>query len=284
MGFVEIPQEPCIMKKGGIICFFYVDDIVFAHWKKDAGAVTEVVTEMRKHFKLKIIGELKWFLGIHIFRDRPRRSLWLSQQSYIEKLANEFILGIKSDKGPPTPMAEEELPPLPTEVEVLEADRTLYQRKIGSILYAAISTRPDIAYAAARLSRHNCRPGKIHQDAANRVVQYLYRTRFQCIRFGHESSATSFVCASDASFVDNTLDRKSSQGYVLKLFRGPVAWRANKQDTVTTSSTEAELLALSQTAKESIYLSRLLKALSLELDEPLAIECNNCQTIRLLAE
>ena len=71
-------------------------------------------------------------------------------------------------------MAEEELPPLPTEVEVLEADRTLYQRKIGSILYAAISTRPDIAFAAARLSRHNCRPGKIHQDAANRVVQYLY--------------------------------------------------------------------------------------------------------------
>ena len=53
---------------------------------------------------------------------------------------------------------------------------------------------------------------------------------------------------------------------------------------MTTSSTEAELLALSQTAKESIYLSRLLKALSLELDEPLAIECDNRQTIRLLAE
>jgi hypothetical protein len=92
------------------------------------------------------------------------------------------------------------------------------------------------------------------------------------------------VCASDASFADNILDRKSSQGYVLKLFGGPMAWRANKQDTVTTSSTEAELLALSQTAKESIYLSCLLKALSIELDEPLAIECDNRQTIRLLAE
>jgi hypothetical protein len=284
MGFAEVPQELCIMKRGGIIYFFYVDDIVFAYRKKDAGSVTEAVTEIWKHFKLKTIGELKWFLGIHIFRDRPKRSLWLSQQSYIKKLANEFILGNKSDKGPPTPMAEEELPPLPTEVEVLEADRTLYQRKISSILYAAISTRPDIAFAAARLSRYNCWPGKIHQDAANRVVQYLYRTRFQCIRFGHESSATSFVCTSDASFADNTLDRKSSQGYVLKLFGGPVAWRANKQDTVTTSSTEAKLLALSQTAKELIYLSHLLKALSLELDEPLAIECDNRQTIRLLAE
>jgi hypothetical protein len=53
---------------------------------------------------------------------------------------------------------------------------------------------------------------------------------------------------------------------------------------VTTSSTEAELLALLQMVKESIYLSCLLMVLSLELDEPLAIECDNRQTIRLLAE
>src|SRR6266436_2469008 len=151
MGFTEIPQEPCVMRRGGIICFFYMDDIVFAYRKKDTGAITEAVTEMGNHFKLNTIGELKWFLGIHIFRDRPKRSLWLSQQSYIEKLANEFTAGSKSEKGPPTPMAEEELLPLPTEEEVLEPDRTLYQRKIGSILYAAISTRPDIAFAAARL-------------------------------------------------------------------------------------------------------------------------------------
>jgi hypothetical protein len=284
MGFTEVPQEPCVMKRGGIICFFYVDDIVFAYRKKDSKAVTEAVDEMQNHFRLNPIGELKWFLGMHIFRNRPKRSLWLSQQAYIEKLANEFITEPKSDKWPPTPMAEEELFPLPPEDEVLETDRTRYQRKIGSILYAAISTRPDIAFAAARLSRYNCRPGKTHQEAADRVIQYLYRTRYRCIQFGHESTVTSFVCASDASFADNTLDRKSSQGYVMKLFGGPVAWRANKQDTVTTSSTEAELLALSQTAKESIYLSRLLKALSIELDEPLAIECDNRQTIRLLAE
>jgi hypothetical protein len=67
-----------------------VDDIVFVFRKKNAKHVTSAVTKMRKHFKLNIIGELKWFLGIHIFRDRPKRSLWLSQQAYIEKLANEF--------------------------------------------------------------------------------------------------------------------------------------------------------------------------------------------------
>ena len=70
----------------------------------------------------------------------------------------------------------------------------------------------------------------------------------------------------------------------MKLFGGPIAWRANKQDTVTTSSTEAELLALSQTAKEAIFIQRLMAALSLELHEPLTIHCDNKQTIRLLIE
>jgi hypothetical protein len=58
----------------------------------------------------------------------------------------------------------------------------------------------------------------------------------------------------------------------------------NKQDTVTTSSTEAELLALSQTAKEAIFLSRLLQALIVQLNEPLTILCDNQQTLRLLNE
>ena len=70
----------------------------------------------------------------------------------------------------------------------------------------------------------------------------------------------------------------------MKLFGGAIAWRANKQDIVTTLSTEAELLAISQTAKEAIYLSRLMKALKLFLPEALTIECDNKQTIRLLVD
>ena len=69
MGFKEVPQEPCVMKRGGIICFFYVDDIIFTYRKKDSEAVTKAVDEMQNHFWLNPIGELKWFLGMHIFRD-----------------------------------------------------------------------------------------------------------------------------------------------------------------------------------------------------------------------
>lgn len=68
------------------------------------------------------------------------------------------------------------------------------------------------------------------------------------------------------------------------MFGGPIAWRANKQDTVTTSSTEAELLALSQTAKEAIFVDRLLKEIKLDLDKELTIECDNTQTLRLITQ
>lgn len=71
---------------------------------------------------------------------------------------------------------------------------------------------------------------------------------------------------------------------MIELFGGPVHRKASKQDTVTTSTTEAELLAIAQTAKETIFLSRLLKAVNPTLNEQLLIHCDSRQTIRLLTE
>ena len=66
------------------------------------------------------------------------------------------------------------------------------------------------------------------------------------------------------------------------LFGGAVSWKAGKQNTVTTSSTEAELLAFTDTAKEAIATKRLFEQINLKLDQPLVIECDNQQTIRLV--
>jgi len=82
-----------------------------------------------------------------------------------------------------------------------------YQRKIGSVLYAAVNTRPDIAFAASRLARFLTNPGPAHQTAADRVLLYLDRTRGLGLQLGGEDD---FIVYSDASFADNTIDRKSS--------------------------------------------------------------------------
>jgi Zn-dependent M16 (insulinase) family peptidase len=75
------------------------------------------------------------------------------------------------------------------------------------------------------------------------------------------------VVASDASFADNNTDRKSSQAFAMKLFGGLIGWRANKQDTITTLTTEAELLALAQAAKKSMYVNKLLQKLIIDLND-----------------
>ena len=91
------------------------------------------------------------------------------------------------------------------------------------------------------------------------------------------------MVASDASFADNTKDRKSSQGYVMKLFGSTIGWRASKQSSVSTSTTEAELLSLSEAAREGMFIARLIKELGVSLDDNyLRLQCDNKQTIRLI--
>jgi len=84
------------------------------------------------------------------------------------------------------------------------------------------------------------------------------------LQYGREDN---FQVASDTSFADNSIDWKSSQAYTMKLFGGMIGWRANKQETVTISTMEAELLALSQAVKEALFISRLLKELQIGLDD-----------------
>jgi len=234
---------------------------------------------------MKDQGELEWFLGICVHRNQAAKKLQISQASYIDKITKRFISDLADTKPPDSSLPLAEL--LPTKQQEEVVNRKLYQQKVGSILFAAISTRPDIAFAACKLSQFNARPNKGCHAAADRVLCYLYWTRDLTICYGrHGKNMRSYICASDASFADCSFDRKSSQGYIMKLFGGSIIWRANKQDTVTMSSTEAELLAISRTAKEAIYIRRLLAALKLRLPhrQELVIECDNRQTPRLLLE
>ena len=95
-----------------------------------------------------------------------------------------------------------------------------YQRKVGSLLYAAVTTRPNVAFAVSRLARFNINPGPQHHDAADRVLRYLKTFRGLALQYGGDDE---FVVASDLSFADNTEDRKSSQGFAMKLFGGLIA-------------------------------------------------------------
>ena len=278
MGFSTVPHEPCCMMKGGVLIFFYVDDIVFAFRKDKTGIVKGAVRELKTKYQLTGGGELQWFLGIQVLRDRKNRVTWLTQTDAIDKLRKYSDSTHGLTRTVDTPMTSTDLVPYDKEATAHEIRE--YQRRIGSLLYVAITTRPDIAFATSKLSRFLTNPSPTHVQAANRVISYLLGTRTLGLKFG---GGDELEIATDASFADDTSDRKSSQGYAMRLFGGLVAWKANKQNTVTTSTTEAELLGLSQTTREALYLSRLLKELGVTLDrEKVRIQCDNIQTIRLV--
>ncbi|KAF7566825.1 hypothetical protein PtrM4_151450 [Pyrenophora tritici-repentis] len=270
-------HEPCCMIRDGVFIFFYVDDIILASSKRHAEVARKVEEELKQRYNLTGGKDLQWFLGVEVIRDREKRKIWLSQKAYVEKIAR---LATNKDQRHNTPMARVEL--VAREGLATPGEINLYQRKIGSLLFAAVNTRPDVAFPVSRLARFLTNPGPLHQEAADRVLLYLESTKLLSLSFGGDDQ---LVVASDASFADNTADRKSSQGYVIKLFGGLIAWRANKQDTITTSTTEAELLALSQVAKESMFVRMLLEELRVELTEKtITIQCDNTQTIRLINE
>jgi len=143
--FKKLSQESCVMINEGIITFFYVDDIVICFRKKDEIKACSVITGLQVKYKLSRLENLKWFLEIHILRDRAKNLLWLSQEVYIDKIANQFNVDL-TERLPDTPMISELLPNkiLPNEMTALKtASKTsihFYQTKIDFILFAVITT------------------------------------------------------------------------------------------------------------------------------------------------
>lgn len=188
-------------------------------------------------------------------------------------------------KSHSTPLPQEDL--LPATTQATEQEIYAYQQRIGSINFAAVTSRPDIAQASSRLSEFLKNPSPLHLAYANRVIEYPLGTKTLAISFSglwENSPKQVFLACSDASFGNNPTTRKSYQGLIFLLFGGPIDWAANKQRTVTTSSTEAELLALSTTAKETIWWERLFQELDFTPGHSINVQCDNRQTIRLLEE
>jgi len=275
LGFQTVPHEPCCLLKDGVFIFFFVDDFILGYPKSNEALAQSFVQKLYTRYALTGGNDLKWFLGVEIIRNKSNQTIQLSQAAYIEKISR---LIDKKDTRHDTPMSPVELKP--QEGLATPSEINKYQRKIGSLLFAAVTTRPDVAFATSRLARFMLNPGPKHHEAADRVLLYLMSTKNRALRQG---GGDHFEVASDASFADNTNDRKSSQGYTIRLFGGLIAWKASKQDTVTTSTTEAELLALSQVAKEAMFTSKLLKELNIHLPQStITIHCDNTQTINLV--
>ena len=246
--------------------------------------IIEVKTCLHKQFKLKDLGELKFFLGIEVLRSSE--GIILNQRKYIlELIADAGLIGAKPAS---TPMKSNLRL---TSVEHDQAngysadavlhDITSYQRLISKLLYATI-TRPDISYAVQTLSQFMQSPKRSHMEATTRVNRYLKGSIAQGVWL-HSEPTNIITCWCDCDWAACPNTRRSITGYVIKFGESLVSWKSKKQQTVSRSSTEAEYRSMASAVSEITWLLGLFKELGVDVQLPITILSDSKSTIQLAA-
>ncbi|CAI7803810.1 unnamed protein product [Closterium sp. NIES-54] len=244
----------------------YVDDILIFSTSSDL--VKKVMLKLQDKFKCKALGEVNFYLGLHIERDVEKRCMRVHQRKYLEALAanfgqseghvaTPFPSGFKCVKGP-----EEE--------SVGEEERRRFDLLVGSLMYAAVNTRPDVAFAIEQLARFVQCPNEEKVASRLRLAKYLGQTptiglqysaaaqRRQKSANGVEPGRLFLTAFSDASYASEPEDMTSVGGFICCVGGGPAAWESKKQVDQTLCSVESEYMALFRAVHEIVWQRRLL--------------------------
>jgi hypothetical protein len=157
--------------------------------------------------------------------------------------------------------------------------RVPYASAVGSLMYAMVCTRPDLAHAVSVVSRFMGEPGKEHWQAVKRIFRYLRSTSDVGLIYGDDTQCL-VTGYSDSDYAGDVDSRRSMTGYVFTLGGSVVSWKATLQPTVTLSTTEAEYMALTEAAKEGIWLKGLVSDFGLPQAQA-TIYCDSLSAICL---
>jgi hypothetical protein len=256
-----------------MMIYRFVDDMQGSYHADDAAEFQQSVALLQQRFNIKQLKTATWMLGMRITRDRKARTITLDQELYISKALEKF--GLQQCRVVSTPEAVGAAHDPNPELDK-PADRQRYMEMTGTLMYAAISTRPDIAHAVHYLASNMQAPTQRHMQAAERVFRYLAGTKGLGLVFGSRNSDTVGdsrgrraqvqvdVCAfSDSDWANDKGDRRSVTGWVAKLNGDPVSWSSKKQRVVALSTCEAELYAKAAAIQEVLWLRGLMKELGL---------------------
>ncbi|KAJ9535587.1 hypothetical protein OSB04_un001276 [Centaurea solstitialis] len=211
-------------------------------------------------------------LGLRI--KRGNNGISVSQSHYIEKILKKFNFENCSPVSTPIDPNLKLLPNKGAPVSQLE-----YSRAIGCLMYAMISTRPDIAFAVGKLSRYTSNPSSHHWQALNRVFKYLKGTMSYGLTYsGYPSVIEGY---SDASWITNLEDHSSTSGWVFLLGGGAISWASKKQTCITNSTMESEFVALDAAGKEAEWLRNLIYEIPLwpKPISTISIRCDSAATL-----
>lgn len=281
MGFTQVKCEHSIWvytkDTTRIIIPVFIDDMTIA--AQNTKDVTRVISELRKHFKLRDLGPTSFLLGVEVKRDRETRALTLSQRQYTLDILSRANMSdcnpVATPLDPNVILSSSDCPSTPEEWEGMS--KIPYLNTLGAVAYLAIATRPDISYAVGVLSRFSHNPGKPHWEALKRLLRYLKGTIDFGIQYQPLSPATQerFTTFSDADHMGNPDNRRSTGGYVVKMGTGAISWSSRLQPFATLSTTEAEYISSVSAGQEILWLRNLFTELGYKATGPSTLFIDN---------
>jgi transposase InsO family protein len=265
-----------------IIIPLYVDDLLIGYSEDEQ--MQCIKTQLEARFKMVDVGAASWVLGMRVTNDHELGRVTLDQTQYIHQVLQRF--GMMDCKPASTPLPEKETYVPATEEEILAARDYPYLSVLGSVMYAMLGTRPDIAYAVSTLSRYASNPGTKHVRALKHLLRYLKGTqdygivysRYGGTLIGCESEPideNSIFGYTDSDYATDLSTRRSVSGSIFMLAGGPISWSSKLQPSVSQSSTEAEYVASAEAAKEAIWLRQLMCDLKQDISEPTTLFIDN---------
>ncbi|KAG7554353.1 GAG-pre-integrase domain [Arabidopsis suecica] len=263
IGFARSDYDSCayikkLLDGTMIYLLIYVDDMLVAC--KSSEAIAQLKKDLSLKFEMKDLGPAKKILGMEIIRNRAEGVLWLSQEGYLNKILETY--NMKEAKHVTTPLGAH-LKMKAATVEKQSQDEEYmksipYSNAVGSIMYAMIGTRPDLAHPVGVVSRYMSQPVKDHWNGVKWVLRYIkgsLKTKL-LYKKSHDFTIVGYCDADHAADLDQ---RRSTTGLVFTLGGNTISWKSGLQRVVAISTTEAEYMALTEAVKEAIWLKGLLK-------------------------
>jgi hypothetical protein len=256
-----------------IVLLVYVDDIVLAG--NNSADIASFIQLLNLKFKLKDLGDLKYFLGLEVARKSTGISV--CQRKYALEILEDS--GLLASKPVNFPM-DSNLRLSKLEGDLLD-DPSVYRRLVGRLIYLTI-TRPDLAYSVQVLSQFMSTPRKPHLDAALRVLRYVKSAPSQGLFFfGQCDFKLKSFCDADWAACPDT--RRSVTGFCLFLGDSLISWKSKKQQTVSRSSAESEYRAMAVACCEIMWISSLLKDLHVYSPHSALLFCDSQAALHIAA-
>ena len=265
---------PCVM-----LVLVYVDDLIILSSNMESMAALK--SKLEAEYEMTDLGELHYCLGVEFARDRGARTITMSQAKNVKEVLERF--GMEDCKSIGTPLdTKVKLVKISDEEYDKDAPRMAsvpYKSAVGSLMYAMVATRADLAFAISTVSQHMARPGWSHWMAIKRILRYLKGTLHLKLQLGGQNIKLTGYC--DADWAGDVSERRSTTGYAFMLGDGVVSWSSKRQPTVALSTTEAEYMATSHCTREAMWLRQLLDDVRCKYDEGTLIMCDNQGAIAL---